>query len=344
MSDTKYELKRHRGKFIVRWYDEAGKRNRRSLGTDDDAIAKKAFADFVALRERPKEITVNYLWQRYVKEKTGRPAVKRMNSEFKHIGPHFGHLHPDHITVELCREYVEKSRKSGRKDGTIWTEMVDLGTVMSWSQKRHLIDRKPFIEKPQKPKPKDRFLTRAEVQKLLAATTFPHVRLAIILMVTTAARIEAVLQLTWDRVDFDRGIIHYPIDDGKRRKGRATPPMNRTARAALTEAHQGALSDYVIEWAGDRVKSIKRAFNATVARAGLEDVTAHTLRHTAAVHMAEAGVSMPEIAQYLGHEDSRITERVYARFSPEHLRKAASALEFFGPEEITERSATAEGV
>ena len=40
--------------------------------------------------------------------------------------------------------------------------------------------------------------------------------------------------------------------------------------------------------------------------------------------MAEAGVPMAKIAQYMGHSDSRITERVYARFAPEHLKDAAS--------------------
>ena len=33
--------------------------------------------------------------------------------------------------------------------------------------------------------------------------------------------------------------------------------------------------------------------------------------------MAEAGVPMSVIAQYLGHSDSRLTERVYAQYSPE---------------------------
>jgi integrase len=36
---------------------------------------------------------------------------------------------------------------------------------------------------------------------------------------------------------------------------------------------------------------------------------------------------MPKIAQYLGHRDDRITQRVYARFSPLFLRDAADALE-----------------
>ncbi|MFC7399773.1 tyrosine-type recombinase/integrase [Chelatococcus sp. GCM10030263] len=64
-----------------------------------------------------------------------------------------------------------------------------------------------------------------------------------------------------------------------------------------------------------------------VRKSGLSDPPPHALRHTAAVWMTESGVSMEEIAQYLGHSDPRITYRIYAWFSPGFLRKAASALE-----------------
>lgn len=50
--------------------------------------------------------------------------------------------------------------------------------------------------------------------------------------------------------------------------------------------------------------------------------------------MAEAGVSMDEIAQYLGHSNAAITARVYARFSPDHLRRAADALNFSAGREV----------
>jgi integrase len=112
------------------------------------------------------------------------------------------------------------------------------------------------------------------------------------------------------------------------RKGRAAVPIAEWVRPALDEAHRGALSDHVIEWGAQRVSSIKKGFTGAVRRAGLgPDVTPHVLRHTAAVWMAEDGVPMDEIAQYLGHTDSRTTYRVYARFSPDHLRRASKALE-----------------
>jgi integrase len=43
--------------------------------------------------------------------------------------------------------------------------------------------------------------------------------------------------------------------------------------------------------------------------------------------MAEAGIPIPEIGQYLGHGDLKTTYKIYARFSPDYLKKAASSLE-----------------
>lgn len=103
--------------------------------------------------------------------------------------------------------------------------------------------------------------------------------------------------------------------------------MTDTARAALLEAHRAARTPWVIECANRPVGSIKKAFRGTALKAGLRDVSPHVLRHTAAVWMAEAGTPITEIAQYLGHEDDRVTQRVYARYSPDYLRQAAAALD-----------------
>lgn len=116
-------------------------------------------------------------------------------------------------------------------------------------------------------------------------------------------------------------------------------PMLRTTRAALLEARRGALSDYVIEWAGGPVKSVKRGLQAAATRAGLGKVTPHMLRHSCAVHLAEDGVSMEEIAQWLGHSSVAVTRSTYARFSADYLRKAASALEFDDLEPMRRRKA-----
>jgi len=110
-------------------------------------------------------------------------------------------------------------------------------------------------------------------------------------------------------------------------KGRATVPMTDTLRAVLQTAKEAARSDYVIEYGGQRVGSVKKGLAAAGRRAGLGHVTPHMLRHSAAVWMAEAGVPMAEIAQVLGHRDATVTQKVYAVFSPHHLRSAVSVLE-----------------
>jgi len=276
---------------------------------------------------RPTDTTVAHLWRAYCEDREGRRVLKAMASEWKSLEPHFGHLYPDQITVPMCRAYAAERRAAGRQDGTIWTELGHLRIVLNWAVKRGLIERAPYIEQPAKPPARDRYLTRNEADRLIDAAAMPHIRLFIQLALDTAGRSEALLQLTWDRVDFDRRSIRLAMFDGKRRKGRATVPMTQRLRAALSEAREGAVTPWVVEYAGRRVTTIKRGFNAAAARAGLPDVTPHVLRHTSAVWMAEAGVSMHEIAQYLGHEDSRTTERIYARYSPEGLRRAADALE-----------------
>lgn len=251
-----------------------------------------------------------------------------MRSSGKKVLDFFGLLRPDQITVDQCRDYDKKRQKEGLKPGSIWTELGHLRTCLKWAQKMRLIDHAPHIERPPKPAPRERYLTRAEISQLLAADCEPHIKVAILLMLTTAGRVGAILDLTWDRVDFARGQVNLRREMFGPRKGRAIVPMNNTLRAALTTARQAAMSEYVVEWSGGRVASIKKGFATAVRNARLSDVTLHVLRHTAAVHMAEAGVPMEEISQYLGHSNVQITATVYARFSPQHLSKAAEALNF----------------
>jgi integrase len=95
---------------------------------------------------------------------------------------------------------------------------------------------------------------------------------------------------------------------------------------ALREAYAGRQSQFVVERGAAQVKSVKKAFQAASQRSGIH-VTPYTLRHTGAVWAAEAGVSMAELAQFMGHDDSATTEKHYARFSPGHLRRVANAVQ-----------------
>lgn len=318
---NRYRVKRFRGRFYVVW-TEGGRTQRASLRTDDADEAARRFADWRRSLDRIGP-TVADIAGAYIKEKRATAArPDRIETAWKALGPFFGHLRPDQIDRPLCRAYAARRRQQGRKNGTIRKELDILRAALRWQDKRT----PAVFEMPPAPPPRERYLARDEYRRLVDACTTPHVRLFVILAVATAGRAEALLGLTWDRVDFTAGIIRL-ADGGERRKGRATVPMTGTAREALLDAREAARTPYVIEYADRRVKSVKKGIKSAAALAGLRDVSPHVFRHTAAVWMAEAGIAMSEIAQYLGHSDSRLTERVYARYSPDYLRRAAEALE-----------------
>lgn len=320
---------RLRGGFCVIWRDGVGARHRHQLAALDRKAAEAEAIDVYRRHTVRKEsATVSDLWAAYRDHLGERPAAKTMGYTGKAVLAHFGALRPDHITVQHCRAYIALRARQGRKRGAIWTELGHLRSCLTWSEKVRLIERAPYIERPQKPAPKDRFLTHAEIDRLLSAGCEAHIRLAIMLMLATAGRVSAILDLTWDRVDLDNGRIDLRIDSDGPRKGRAVVPINASLRAALVIAAAAAMSDFVVEWNGAQVRSIRKGFTSAATNAGLKGVSPHVLRHTAGVHMAAGGIQMQKIAQYLGHSNTGVTERVYARYAPDHLADAAEILDF----------------
>lgn len=325
MSD--WSITRLRGELCLTWY-EGDIRRRYRLGTDDPKeAARRAPARYAKLTQ-PKGSTVQDLWTAYCLDKEGRAVVTTMGFTWKALSPFFGDKEGEAVTIAECRAYTAARRKAGKKDGSIHTELGHLRSVLVWAQKQRLIAHAPHIERPAKPDPKEGYLTRPEVSALMEAANSPHVKLAVQLMIATGARSGAALQLTWDRVDFGRRMIQLrnPFDKMPR-KGRATVPINDSLFVALQEAHKGSLTPYVIEWAGGSVLSIKKGIKTAGGKIGRADVSPHMLRHSAAVWLAEDGHSMEEIAQFLGHSNTAMTYRVYARYSPDYLRRLTASLE-----------------
>jgi integrase len=327
----KYSIGRLKGRFVVNVYADCGKRtNRYRLNARDKGEAEREAPGVVAALTRPVGKSVREIWDAFTADRAGRAIIATMVHTWKALESRFGSMVGDEITVDDCRAHTMARRKVGIKDGSISTELGHLRMVLRWAEKRGMI-RAPYIERPVPPRRKQVYLTRAQCRALIDAATTPHIRLYILLALATGGRNEALLDLTWDRCDFERGQIDLRNPEINRpHKGRAIVPMNRTIRTALTEARDGALSDHVIEWAGEQIKSVKKGIKATARAAGITEISVspHVFRHSAAVHMAEAGIPIEVIAQYLGHEDANVTRKKYARYSPTYLREAAAALEF----------------
>jgi integrase len=81
----------------------------------------------------------------------------------------------------------------------------------------------------------------------------------------------------------------------------------------------------VVEQHGKPVERINRGFRNMCRAAGLgDDVTPHTLRHTAATWIAQAGVPVWEAAGFMGMSP-QVFEQVYGHHSPDHQANAVNA-------------------
>jgi integrase len=318
-----WRVKLYRGSYYgVR--SAGGKTERFALRTKDLGEARRALADH---QRAPVGETVGALVEAYLTDKD-KTAVRAIDLRYawKAAKGHFAHLRPDQITREVCRDYARHRREMGRKAATIRKELETVRAAVNFHKAPGAV-----FELPRQPPPKQRFLTQEEARRLVkAARRFPHIRAFIVLSLTTAARQSALLELTWDRVDLERGIITLSLGDSgdEARKPRATVPINRRARRYLKVLKAAATSPHVIEWGGHRVLSIKKGFAAAARAAKLKGVVPHTLRHTAASWMAQRGVPMFQISKYMGHSDTRITERRYAHLSPDYLRAASKVLDW----------------
>lgn len=316
-------LKLYRGKWCVYWRDASGQPCRRSLGTSDRSEGERRFSEFKSLQAvrlaNPEGKLIAQLWEERREKLKGRRMADNMRYSGLPIIKFFGHLEPRHVTQELCQQYIQLRESQGRKLGTIHTELSHLRSVLNG------VKAGGDVVRPSRPPPRTLYLTKEQARALIDATS-GHLRLYIVLALSTGARNGALLDLTWDRVDLQRRLLELRTEDMANRKGRATVPINTMLYETLSAVEHK--EGHVIQWMGNKVESVKKSLKRAALKAGLPPwVSPHVFRHSAAVWMAEDGVPMEEIAQYLGHSNTEITRRVYARFSPDYLRNAAKALE-----------------
>lgn len=316
-----YSLTQHRGKWAVTFRD-GQRRLRISTGTADRGLAESRAGQIWQRRSAAPSERVADLWPRYVKDRIGDGArPDRFKAHWTALEPVFGHRLGTAITREDCRAYFEGRRTSGYANSTIKTDLELLRACLRWRYGKDA----PKLWIPPPSAPRDDSLTKEQARDLIEATDTPHVKLFLTLGLATGARASAILDLTWDRVRFEQGTIDYrPAGREVTNKRRTVVPMNSNARAALMEAYEARLTDHVIEYGGKPVKSVKKAIQRLAARTQTR-VSPHVLRHSCAVWMAQADVPMQKISQYLGHTSVRITEQVYARYSPSFMRDAGAA-------------------
>ncbi len=316
--------------WYVTW-TENRRSKRISTGTADEDEAKRYLQEFKAGLSSPPTkdtITLYKVLDEYLEAKRDVSSIQRITDIVVILKKYFGDISIDYITRKSSRNYISHRRKLNVKDGTIRRELGVLKAALNWIVKESWMPYAPQVELPPAPPPKDRWLTTEEIKKLLNACSSHHIKLFIIIALNAGARKGAILSLKWKQVDLENRQIDFN-EPGRviTNKKRAVVPINNILYAALQEARLLAQSDYVIEHNGQGVKDVRIAFTRTAKKAGLPGVTPHTLRHTSATLMAQARIPMREIAGVLGHDDSRTTEKVYAKHHPDYLRDAVKVFE-----------------
>lgn len=231
------------------------------------------------------------------------------------------------MTPDRQRAFVASLRDHGLSDGYIRRILANGQAAVNRALREGEIGSAPHINLGLVPEaePRERILTIAEMARLFASADLPHWRMYLILAVGTAARPEAILELTSFQVDCGVRLIRLnPPGRRQTKKRRPTLPMCDTLLRVMSDVPAGP----VVSWNGRPLKSIKTAFQRARDRAELgSDVIPYSIPHTVASEMRRRGVSTWEVAGWLGHSSGYKTTERYAKFGPDHLGEAVRAVE-----------------
>ena len=210
--------------------------------------------------------------------------------------------------------------------------MTAAGTLLEWARRKGWVVSNPSVdvEKPAEPTHKVRFLTYDEWTKIETAAP-PWLRPLLTFAVASGARLKEIVGLRWDEVDLAGGMLHFG-EDNKTGKPR-TIPLNPTLRKVVKAQVRHVRSPYVFVDAGgfsytggEARNRISKRTTALAEGLGVEGAGFHTLRHTAASWMVQAGESIAKIQAILGHAGIQTTMK-YAHLKPEHLSDSMAALD-----------------
>jgi site-specific recombinase XerD len=179
-------------------------------------------------------------------------------------------------------------------------------------------------------------LSGREVNALLAATTDPKYRAVLMTMYGGGLRIREACRLRPEHIDSKRMVLL--VRDGKGNVDRCTLLSQRLLlflREYWREARPSGGWLFPGRTQGKHLDpdSVRSVFRKALLAANIpKDVTPHSLRHTFATHLLEAGTSLTVIQALLGHVHVATTT-VYTRISVEHIARTKSPLDLLGTPE-----------
>lgn len=298
------------------------------------AEAEKALAQYIGRKHKPEpsgapmiaDVLALYGEEVAPTKKTARNISYNITNLLKW----WGDKATTDVNKKSCQAYAATKAEQGAA--------ADLKVLKSATKHWHESDNgplalMPIFWKPEANEPKDRWLTRDEAARLLrSAKPYLHLRRMILLGLYTGSRPGVILALEWPQIDFRSGVM-FRTPQGARQDKRKKAPAVKLGRRILGHLRRWKKLDGEARWVCHftdqwhpglrRVDDPHGAWAKIVKAAKLPGVTRHTLRHTRATWMAQAGVSLFEAAGFLGMTVKTL-ERVYAHHDPSHQEQAAN--------------------
>jgi integrase len=212
-------------------------------------------------------------------------------------------------------------------------ELRALKAAMNTALRWKLLETNPFasVQQVRVVETVPTYFTKADFEKLLATVKENWLKEMIVFAVSTGMRQGEMLNLRWLDVNLGRKLIHiqsnatFKTKAGKRR----TIPMSDVVHSVLSGKAASAKGEYVFTRKGRRIADsyLTHQFKAAVRAAGLSDeLHWHSLRHTHASYLVQAGVPILAVSKLLGHSSVRVTEKHYAVLAPESLHEEVNKI------------------
>ncbi len=322
--------KRGAAYYAIRYVAQKRSNERRSLGTGCLEEAKVELTNLylqtrIVLDEKVAEASLADILRRYYEQhaqnlRSAGSARDAINRWLDYWGD---------ATVADLRDVARQERfhghlrARGHKPSSMM-RVINVGkAALNRAYKRHELEGVPHLltVAVTKTAPKGRPLSISEL-KAIYEEAAPHVRQFIEWALGTAARPQAVLELTSGQIDWEDGLVDL-LPEGREQLARKHRPVVK-----LPDCLRTRFSGFAISYDGGPVKSVKKALWRACDRAGVERCSSYSFRHTAARWMRKHGVPPWEVAAQLGHSAGKtftVTER-YAAHDPGYLANSVRAL------------------
>ncbi len=264
-------------------------------------------------RTESKERTFADLIDRYLERDLQHKTFLKYKKQLLWWKKHLKNYYLCHITSSVISELKEQLLKEGtprrtlRSPSTANRYLAALSGAFSKAVREwNWLKENPVakIARYKEGKPRERFLTKEEIEKLLAickTSKSPHLYAVTLFAICSGARRGEILGLKWKDLDFKRQTATFR--ETKNGETRTIPLSPLLVSCLLDEKKKRViLSEYVFSSGdGKQPADIRRAWENAIEEAGLE-ICFHTLRHTAASHLTMGGASTLEVGAVLGHK------------------------------------------